>query len=374
MHVKAAILKEAGLAAPYAQSMPLSVETVKLGGPGANEILVEVKAAGLCHSDLSVIDNNRPRPLPMALGHEAAGIVREIGSNVSGLVSGDHVALVFVPSCGSCLPCATGRQALCEPGAAANAQGTLLSGERRIEAGGSLVNHHLGVSAFAEHIVVDHRSAVKIDPELPLEVAALFGCAVLTGVGAVFNTAQVEPGSTVAVIGLGGVGMSSVLGARAAGARQIIAVDIQPEKLELASSLGASATFDAKDPDCADQIRAFTQGGVDYAIDMTGVASALELAWKITIRGGTTVTGGLPHPDARMSIPPVVLVGEERTLKGSYLGGAVPTRDVPRYIAMHQAGLLPVEKLMGEAMPLEEINRGFDALASGSALRQLIVF
>jgi len=374
MKITTAILREAGLPRAYADSRPLNIETAELGDPGDGELLVEIKAAGLCHSDLSVIDNNRPRPLPMALGHEAAGVVRAVGRGVADLAEGDHVVLVFVPSCGGCLPCATGRPALCEPGAAANAQGTLLSGARRIDTENGTVNHHLGVSAFSSHIVVDRKSAVKVPRDLPFTEAALFGCAVLTGVGAAFNTAQIQPGSSVAVVGLGGVGLNALLGARAAGASWIAAVDIEPGKLALAQELGADAVFNSRDPDCAAQLREASGGGVDCALEMAGVAPALELAWQVTRRGGTTVTAGLPHPDARLSLSPAMLVGEERTLKGSYLGGGVPLRDIPRYIAMYRAGLLPVDRLLGESMALADINAGFDAMADGTALRQTVVF
>src|SRR5690349_17191264 len=213
-----------GVPPPYAQSQPLVIEELTLAPPGAGEVLVRIQAAGLCHSDLSVINGDRPRPTPMALGHEAAAVVEELGPGVDDLAVGDHVVVVFVPSCGHCMPCAEGRPALCEPGAAANGAGTLLSGARRLSAGGQELNHHLGCSVFAEYATVSRRSVVKIDPAVPLDEAALFGCAVLTGVGAVVNTAKVSLGASVAVIGLGGVGLAALIGAQAAGARQIIAV------------------------------------------------------------------------------------------------------------------------------------------------------
>src|SRR5271165_6772339 len=301
MRVKAAILREIGLPPPYAASKPLDIAELDLSSPGRGEVLVGIKAAGLCHSDLSVIDGSRPRPTPMALGHEAAGIVEAVGEGVNDLEAGDHVVLVFVPSCGRCGPCAAGRPALCEPGAKANAAGTLLSGERRLAFRAEPVNHHLGVSAFAEHAVVARESCVKIDPDLPLELAALFGCAVLTGVGAVVNTAKVEPGQSVAVVGLGGVGLSAVLGARLAGARQIVAVDLSDDKLAFAAKLGATHAVNAAAPDAADQVRRISGGGVDVAFDMAGAVAALELAYAATARGGTTVTAGLPRPDSRLS-------------------------------------------------------------------------
>jgi len=374
MRVKAAILREIGLPPPYAASKPLDIAELDLSSPGRGEVLVGIKAAGLCHSDLSVIDGSRPRPTPMALGHEAAGIVEAVGEGVNDLEAGDHVVLVFVPSCGRCGPCAAGRPALCEPGAKANAAGTLLSGERRLAFRAEPVNHHLGVSAFAEHAVVARESCVKIDPDLPLELAALFGCAVLTGVGAVVNTAKVEPGQSVAVVGLGGVGLSAVLGARLAGARQIVAVDLSDDKLAFAAKLGATHAVNAAAPDAADQVRRISGGGVDVAFDMAGAVAALELAYAATARGGTTVTAGLPRPDSRLSLAPVTMVAEERTLKGSYIGSAIPLRDVPRYIALFRAGRLPVDKLLTHRLKLNDINEGFDRLREGVGVRQVVVF
>jgi alcohol dehydrogenase len=374
MKVRAAVLETMGAAHPYAQSRPLKLEELDLDPPGPGEILVKIKAAGLCHSDLSVINGDRPRPMPMALGHEAAGIVEELGAGVHDLKVGDHVVLVFVPSCGHCMPCAEGRPALCEPGAAANGAGTLLHGVRRLKRNGQPVNHHLGCSAFATHATISRNSAIKIDPALPLTEAALFGCAVLTGVGAVVNTAQVRAGSSVAVVGLGGVGLASVLGAAAAGARQVIAADLSDEKLALAKTLGATHVFNAGAADVVEQIREASHGGVDFAIEMAGSTRAFDLAYKITRRGGTTVTAGLPPPTATWPMPPVNLVAEERTIKGSYIGTCVPLRDIPRYVALYRGGRLPVNKLMTGTLALEDINRGFDLLHEGKAVRQVIVF
>ena len=374
MKTKAAVLRRMGVEPPYAETKPLSIETVELDPPGRDEVLVRIGAAGLCHSDLSVINGDRPRPLPMALGHEAAGVVEEVGEGVQDLVHGDRVVMVIMPSCGHCLPCAEGRPALCEPGAAANGAGTLLSGARRLHCDGAEVNHHLGCSAFAEYAVVSRRSVVKIDPELPLEEAALFGCAVLTGVGAVVNTARVQAGASVAVIGLGGVGLASLLGAAAAGARRIVALDLSDEKLGLARQLGATETVNARDPDAAEQVREATGGGVEFAFEMAGSIRALELAYRITRRGGTTVTAGLPPPTAALPLPVVNLVGEERTVKGSYIGTCVPTRDIPRYVELYRRGRLPVDRLMSGRLALEEINAGFDRLHEGKAVRQVIGF
>jgi alcohol dehydrogenase len=373
MRIKAAVLREMGRPAPYAESRPLAVEELDLDPPGPGEVLVRVKAAGLCHSDLSVINGDRPRPMPMALGHEAAGIVESVGEGVADLAPGDHAVMVFVPSCGHCLPCMSGRPALCEPGAAANGAGTLLSGGRRLRRNGEAINHHLGVSAFAEYAVVSRRSLVKIDPDLPLAEAALFGCAVLTGVGAVVNTAAVPPGSTVAVIGLGGVGLNALLGASLLGARQIVAIDVVDEKLALARQLGATDSVNAKDAACVAIVRDLTGGGVDYAFEMAGSVKAMDLAYQITRRGGTTVTAGLSHPSQRFAVQHVSLVAEERTVKGSYVGSCVPVRDMPRYIALYRRGRLPIDRLMGERIGLDGLNAAFDRLASGQAIRQVLV-
>ncbi|HVL41101.1 MAG TPA: zinc-dependent alcohol dehydrogenase family protein [Brevundimonas sp.] len=374
MQTTAAVLRTMGAARPYADSRPLSIETVTLDAPGPGEVLVAIKAAGLCHSDLSVINGDRPRPLPMALGHEAAGVVEALGDGVTDLAVGDHVVMVFMPSCGHCNPCAEGRPALCEPGAAANGKGELLTGGRRLHDDAGDLNHHLGCSAFASHAVVSRRSLVKVDAELPFEHAALFGCAVLTGVGAVVNTAGVRAGQSVVVVGLGGVGLSSVLGALAAGASPVVAVDLSEDKLALARTLGPVQTVNAGDADAVDQVRALTGGGADFVFEMAGSVRALDAAWRMTRRGGTTVTAGLPPPEAALAVNVVSLVAEERTLKGSYIGTCVPSRDIPRYVALFRQGRLPVDRLLSGTISLSEINLAFDQLADGKAVRTVIRF
>lgn len=373
MKIKSAILHEAELPRPYADSQPLKIEEVDLAPPGDGEILVKVAAAGLCHSDLSVIDGARPRPTPMALGHEAAGIVEECGPGVTDLKSGDHVVMVFVPSCGHCLPCAEGRPALCEPGAAANNAGTLTSGARRITLNGQPVNHHMGVSAFSEYAVMSRRSVVKIDQSLPLTEAALFGCAVLTGVGAAINTADVKPGDSVAVIGLGGVGLNALLGARLAGADKIVAIDLHEEKLDLARQLGATDAVNAGDENAVEQVKDLTGGGVDVALEMAGAVAAMDLSYRVTKRGGATVTAGLSHPSQNFSVQHVNIVAEERTIKGSYIGSCVPLRDIPRFIALYQQGRLPVDRLLSDTVGFDGLNAAFDSLADGHAVRQVLV-
>ena len=373
MKMKAAVIRQMGVPQPYADSKPMTIEEVELDKPGEREVLVQIKAASLCHSDLSSVNGDRPRPMPMVLGHEASGVVQEIGPGVNDLKAGDHVALVFAPSCGQCISCIDGHPGRCEPGQQANGAGKLLNGGMRLHQHGKDVYHHVGVSAFAQYCVANRGSMVKIDKELPFDEAALFGCAVLTGVGAVFNTAQVFPGAKVAVLGLGGVGLNSLLGAIVAGAQQIVAIDLHDDKLALAKQLGATDTVNAKAPDAIQQVKDLTGGGVHFAFEMAGSVQAMELAYRITRRGGTTVSAGLPHPDHRWPLQPVNMVAEERTIKGSYMGSCVPTRDIPRFIDLYRRGMLPVNKLMSDHIKLEEINVGFDRLASGHTVRQIIM-
>ncbi len=374
MQTRAAVLREMTSNRPFDESRPLKIETFDLAPPEAGEVMLKIHAAGLCHSDLSSINGNRPRPTPMVLGHEAAGEVIEIGEGVTEFEVGDHVVCSFVPSCGHCKYCADGRAALCTPGAQANNEGTLLSGGRRLSEDGEDVHHHLGISGFAEYAVVRCESLVKIDPALDYEIAAVFGCAVLTGVGAMVHTARLQLGQTVLVVGLGGVGLAAVLGAIAGGASQVIAADIDDEKLDKARELGATATVNTKDEDALEQVQKLSGGGVDVAAEFAGVQAALEFAFAATGKGGKTVTAGLQHPDSRMQLNALQLVAQERTLMGSYLGGHVPKLDIPEYIALYQAGRLPVDKLLTHRLTLDEINLGFERLAAGEAIRQVVVF
>lgn len=374
MKIRAAVLESVGLQAPYATSQPLRVQEVELDPPGPGEVLIRIRAAGLCHSDLSVINGDRPRPVPMVLGHESAGEVVECAPDVRDLHPGDRVILVFVPSCGCCIPCMEGRPALCEPGAASNTAGHLLSGERRLHIGSTKLNHHTGVSCFAEYAVVSRRSCVKLESDISFAEAALFGCAVLTGVGAVINTAAVKAGSSVAVIGLGGVGLNALLAAVMVGASQVIAIDLSDSKLKLAQELGATAIFNASTEDCIEDVRSLTKGGVDYAFEMAGSIKAMETAYRVTRRGGSTITAGLPNPKNLFSFSPVSLVAEERILRGSYMGSSVPARDVTRYIELYRRRKLPVDKLMGHQINLDDINIGFDRLSQGDVLRDVVIF
>jgi alcohol dehydrogenase len=359
-----------GAAPPYADSRPLEIAELELDPPGPGELLVRVRAAGLCHSDLSVIDGSRPRVMPMALGHEAAGEVVALGEGVEGFEAGDHVVLAFVPACGGCACCRAGRAALCEPGAAANAAGTLLSGTRRLsEPGGAAINHHLGVSAFSDHIVVSERSAVKVDPDLPFEIAALFGCAVLTGVGAAVNAARIEPGQSVAVIGLGGVGLSALLGAVLQGAGRIVAVDVVPEKLELARRLGATELVHARDDDLGDV------DPVDFSYEAAGRPETLEQAVRLLGTGGTATMIGLPRPGSSISLDlEHDLFHRRATLRVSHGGDHLPAEDFPWLAQLALDGVLDLAALVTRTIRLDEVDSALDDLARGRGIRSVIRF
>ena len=365
VRIRGAVLEEIGRDRPYADSRPLSVGELELAPPGDGEVLLRVHAAGLCHSDLSVVDGNRVRPVPMLLGHEAAGRVEELGACVSALRVGDQVVATFLPRCGECDGCLTQGVRPCVPGTASNTAGTLLGGGRRLSRDGQPVHHHLGVSAFATHAVVDARSLVRVDDDVPPAVAALLGCAVLTGGGAVLNTRPPQPGSTVAVVGLGGVGMAAVLTALAHDDVRVVAVDAVPAKLDAARELGAHVVLRPE------QVPHTTVRAA-LVVEAAGSARAFETAVALTGPGGSTVTVGLPAPDARAAVALTALVAEGRSIIGSYLGSAVPARDVPLLADLWRSGRLPVERLISSVIALDEINAGMDALADGLAVRQVI--
>jgi alcohol dehydrogenase len=374
MKIKAAVLYEQGLPRPYADSQPLRIEEVDLEGPGEGEILVKVAGAGLCHSDLSTIDNSRPRTLPAIPGHEGAGVVVEAGAGVQDLEPGDHVVFIFSSSCGQCRNCVRGRPNVCLVWPAVRARGELPTGGRRLSRNGEFIAHYSGISCFAEYAVMARSSLVKIDQSVSLVDAAMFGCAVQTGVGAAVNTAGVRPGDIVAVIGLGGVGLSCMLGAKVAGAQQVIAIDLSDDKLGLARQLGVTQTFNAADPDCVEAIKEATGGGVDYAFEMAGSTQALALGYQMLVRGGSVVSAGLPPATATFDTNQAGMVGDEKSIRGSYMGSCVPPRDVPAFIELYRQGRLPIDRLNSGTLPLEQINEGFDQLADVAAVRQIVVF
>ncbi len=373
MKIKAAVLYEQGKKTPFSESKPLKVEEVDLEPPGAGEVLIRTGAAGLCHSDLSMINGVMQRKVPMVPGHEAAGVVEEIGANVTQCQPGDHVVMSFVPICGECEFCITGRSNICSTAFNARATGALINGNRRLSLNGEPLHHTNGVSCYAEYMVACEDSVITIDKEVPMLDAALFGCAVVTGVGAIINTAKIVPGSTIAVVGLGGVGLCALLGGVVAGAGRIIAVDIASDKLGLARQLGATDTFNATDPNCTEKIIEETKGGVEYAFEVAGVVEAMQTAYAITRRGGTTVTSGLSQHQHTFEIPHSQLVVDERTIKGSYMGSCVVRNDIPKFINLYKQGKLPVDKLRSGNICLNDLNQGFDKLAAGDAIRQMLV-
>lgn len=362
VQIVGAVLERSGAPAPFAASRPFTVGVLQLDDPGPGEVLVRIEAAGVCHSDLSVVDGNRVRPTPMLLGHEAAGIVERLGAGVDDLSLGDRVVMTFLPRCGDCPECATDGRLPCRVGSAANGRGSLVGDGMRLHRDGEPVHHHLGVSAFASHAVVSRTSVVRVDPDVPPEVAALLGCAVLTGGGAVVNAGRPREGDTVMVVGLGGVGMAALLVAVALGF-EVIGVDALADKLDAARANGATATYSP------DQLTA----RAPVVIEAAGNARAFETAFAATAPGGTTVTVGLPAPDARAAVSPLVLTAEARTVVGSYLGSAVPARDIPLYVDLWRSGRLPLERLVSSRITLHDLDVAMDRLAAGGELRQLIV-
>ena len=371
---KAAVIRDNKFAQPYKTSKPLSIEEIIISPPLENEVLVQVKGAGLCHSDLSVINGSRVMPLPLVIGHEGAGEVVEVGNAVKDIKIGDHVSFQFSPSCGRCRRCLEGRPQVCELAAATKGKGQLMSGGSRLSAlDGNMLNHHTGVSCMSQYSVVDRGSVVVIDKSVNIQDAALFGCAVMTGVGAVINTARIRPGDSVAIIGLGGVGLNGIIGAKLGGAETIIAVDIDPSKFTRAKELGATHCFDSRNNDTIEEIRELTKGGVDFAIDLAGVIPAMNTAYELIRYGGAVVTAGLSPINTQFSFNHSDLVAQEKSILGSYMGSCVPVRDVPRFLNLFQQGRLPVDKLIDGKITFDDLNEGFDKLSNGEVVRQILM-
>ena len=362
---RGALLARSGLPRPYARSRPLEIVELALPEPAAGEVLVRIRAASLCRSDLSVVTGARPWPLPMVIGHEAAGRVEQVGPGVTRLAPGDDVVLVYLPQCGACARCRAGQAWLCETGVAANRKGELMTGGTRLTRGGAPVHHHMGLAAFAEYALVAEPSAVKIPSGLPPQDACVFGCAVLCGAGTALNTAAIAPGQDVAVIGLGAVGLSAILGAKAAGATRIAAIDRLADKLAPAAALGAT---ESALPEAA------RRAAFDHAIECSGTLEGFELAMTLVHRGGKVTTLGLPGPEAAHALKLAPLVADGLTVQGSYLGSCVTRRDVPRFVELYRAGKLPAASLVSHRVRLEDLNEALDRLADGRALRQVIDF
>jgi alcohol dehydrogenase len=370
---RGAVLRQPGLPRPYAESRPLDIVELELPDPGPGEMLVKIAAASLCRSDLSVVTGARVWPLPMVIGHEAAGRVEAVGEGVVGVAPGDDVVLVYLPQCGTCVRCRGGEPWLCETGGAANGKGELITGGTRLTHGGEALHHHMGLAAFAEYTLVAEQSAVKVPAGLAPGDTCVFGCAVLCGGGTALNTAAIKEGQTAAVVGLGAVGLSAILGARAAGADRVFAVDLLPAKLAAAQELGATDVMVA-DESAPARLHEATGGGVDHAIEASGTLEGFELAAALVRRGGKVTTLGLPGPGVAHSLQLAPLVVSGIDIQGSYLGSCATQEDVPRFIDLYRAGRFPATALISHRIRLDDINEALDRLADGAALRQVIQF
>lgn len=368
---KAAVLDKCTTERPFSDSRPLKIETVEAEGPEAHEVLVRIEAASLCRSDLSVITGVRAWPMPIVPGHEASGTIEEVGVDVTGFAPGDRVVLVYQPHCGQCHYCVAGSPHLCEPGLAANRAGALLTGGPRLSRKGETLHHHMGLSAFAEMAVVAEHSLVKVDKALQPDVAALFGCAVMCGAGSIVITGAVKAGETVAIVGIGGVGASAVLGARLAGASRIIAVDPDADKRATAKILGATDAVEGG-PDAAAEILDLTGGGVDCAVETAGVLAAFETAYGSAKRGGRVVTVGLVDPKTPFALDVAAHVTSAKTIRGSYMGSCNPLIDIPKFVELFLEGRFPVDRLITHRMPLDEVNTALENMAASKALRQIL--
>jgi len=355
-------------------SEPVMVREVELDPPGPGEVSVAIAAAGVCHSDLHVRRGDWRVPAPLVMGHEGAGIVKEVGPGVSGLTEGDHVVLSWIAPCGKCRFCLAEHPARCKIAATVvGPGGVLMDGTSRLRLDGQRIRHYLGVSSFAEQAVVPASGAIRIRDDAPLDVVALVGCAVATGVGAVTNTAAVEQGATVAVIGCGGVGLSVVQGARLAGASRIVAVDLRPEKTALARRLGATDEVDAAAVGAVAAVQDLLPDGVDYAFDAIGLTSTTSQAIAMLGLGGAAVLVGLPPDGATVSFEPLVLAESDQRILGSNYGSVRPSVDIPALVDLFMNGDLLLNELISSRAPLESASAALDELEAGRALRTLLI-
>ena len=364
MEIKAAVLYEA--------NTPLVVEPVQLDDPKDGEVLVRIGAAGVCHSDYHVMKGEWTPPLPIVLGHEAAGIVERVGAGVGRVRPGDRVILNFRPNCGWCAHCSRGEPVLCN--GADSERWLLFDGTARLHTtAGQDLNHFARTASFAEYAVVPESGAVPVRDDVPLDKAALIGCSVMTGVGAVINTARVEAGSSVLVIGCGGVGLNCIQGAVLAGAERIIAVDLKANKLEYARQFGATDVLDASEGDTAARVLELTGGGVDYAFEAIGFSKTIVDCYESTRLGGTTVVVGMAPEDDMMTIPALSLPRTEKVLRGSWYGSARPWLDLPKMVELYMGGRLQVDPLVSRTYPLDEINEAYEALDRGDVARSVLL-
>jgi S-(hydroxymethyl)glutathione dehydrogenase/alcohol dehydrogenase len=360
--VKAAVLIEAG--------KPLQIEQINIANPGPHEVLIRTAACGLCHSDLHFIEGTYPHPLPAIPGHEAAGIVEAVGSEVRTVKVGDAVVTCLSAFCGHCEYCVTGRMSLCLGGETRRRPG---EAPRLTRPDGSIVNQMLNLSAYAEMMLVHEHACVAIHPDMPLPQASVIGCAVTTGAGTIFNACKVTPGETVAVIGCGGVGLATINAAKIAGAGRIIAADPLPEKRAMALKLGATDVVDALADDAAAQIQELTKGGVDHAIEAVGRPASGTLAVKSLKRGGTATILGMMPLQHSVGLSAMDLLSGKK-LQGAIMGGNRFPVDIPRLVDFYMRGLLDLDTIISETIPLERINEGFDQMKRGDSARSVIVF
>ncbi|MEO5632307.1 Zn-dependent alcohol dehydrogenase [Gaiella sp.] len=366
MKVRAAVLERTGAS--------LEVVSLDLAPPGPAEVLVRLEASGVCHSDFNAIDGTAETRCPAVLGHEGAGVVEAIGPGVTRVVVGDHVALSWAPSCGMCGECLRDLPQLCSTAWPAMETGGLMDGTTRLSRDGEPVFHYSFLSTFAEACVVPEKSCVPIPKDVPFDVAGLVGCAVTTGVGAVWRTAGVRPGDRVAIIGCGGVGLSALMAALAVGAEPVIAVDAAPAKLETARSFGASegVLWAGSAEATAEAIREVSGGGVDYAIEATGRPEAMAAAFLATRARGAAVLIGIPRADATLTLPALSIPRMERRVLGSIYGSSRPERDFGTTLALYRSGRLPLDRLVSHRLSLDEVGRGFELMRSGDALRVVL--
>ncbi len=365
MRTKAAVL--------YGVNQPVRIEDVDLEPPRRGEVLVRVVNVGVCHSELHLIHGTMPTELPVVLGHEGAGIVEEVGDGVTTVKRGDHVILLWRTVCNHCYYCAVGQPALCDSALQANTAGTMPDGSIRFSRGDQHLHHFVCTSCLSEYTVMDEYSLVLIPNDVPLPVAAVIGCAVMTGLGAVVNSARVQPGTSVAVFGTGGVGLSAVIGASLAGASRIIAVDLNQQKLEWARSVGATDAVNAASTDPVAAIRDLTDGrGAEYSFEAIGLPRVMEQAFAATRRGGMTVVIGSPPTDSQIHIPARVLQSQERILRGSLYGSSRPHYDIPRVVNLYRSGRIPLDKLITRHYSLDEYNEALRALEAGEVARSVI--
>jgi S-(hydroxymethyl)glutathione dehydrogenase / alcohol dehydrogenase len=365
--MKAAVFEQPG--------RPLEIEQLTIQGPSRGEVLVRLVASGVCHSDYHVVLGEWASPTPIVLGHEGAGIVEAVGKDVTTVGEGDHVVLSWTPYCRSCSYCLTGRPNLCELAARTAYASVLFDGTTRLRRKGKTVYSYLTVGSFGEYAVVPETGAIPIRRDAPLRIAALVGCAVPTGIGAVINTARVEPGASVLVIGCGGVGLSVIMGASLVSAWPIIAVDVVESKLDLARRAGATEALSLEGDDLIDALRELTAGrGVDYAFEAIGLARTIETAYEAVAPGGTAVVVGQVPDGVRASFDPFVMSDREKTLTGSNYGSCRPPVDFPRIIDLHMAGSLDLELLVSQTISLESINDAFALMEQGSVARSVIAY